>query len=29
LGTRLDGHAEAEALIEYKREGHVWTIKII
>ncbi|XP_069669104.1 obscurin isoform X4 [Periplaneta americana] len=21
LGTRLDGHAEAEALIEYKREG--------
>jgi hypothetical protein len=24
LGTRLDGHAEAEALIEYKREGQVW-----
>ena len=23
LGTRLDGHAEAEALIEYKREGQV------
>lgn len=23
LGTRLDGHAEAEAMIEYKREGQV------
>jgi hypothetical protein len=23
LGTRLDGHAEAEALIESKREGQV------
>lgn len=23
LGTRLDGHAEAEAIIEYKREGQV------
>jgi hypothetical protein len=28
LGTRLDGHAEAEALIEYKREGQVWIIDL-
>jgi hypothetical protein len=28
LGTRLDGHAEAEALIEYKREGQVGKICI-
>lgn len=27
LGTRLDGHAEAEALIEYKREGQVYVLK--
>jgi hypothetical protein len=26
LGTRLDGHAEAEAMIEYKREGQVCII---